>query len=70
MARSRLKKDEIHVFRCIDEYGDGLVFTNKKWYEDFIRKSNFQYLGTLKEFLTKVKKLIKKEGVVRYYYIE
>ena len=67
--------EKIHVFMvggdiCQSVYGNGVVFVdekNKTWYD---KKCNYEYFGTLEEFMEYVKKEVKEHGELNLSYIE
>jgi len=58
----------IHVFRYVGEDGDGLVFTDDEHRAYYECRSNWHYLGTLSEFVKKIKEEVAKKGKVSYWW--
>lgn len=63
-----MPRRRIHVYRYTDKYGDGLVFVDESGKCKYDAKSEFTHLGTLNEFIKKVKEEVAEKGVAEYWW--
>lgn len=69
--KKKVSPNQIYVYRVSDYiYGGGVVFVDKEHRKKYAEDTDYVYVGTLDEFIEKVKEEVSKEGEYDESYIE
>ena len=69
--KKKVSPNEIYVYRVSDYiYGGGVVFVDKDHRKKYTEDTDYVYVGTLDEFIEKVKNEVSREGEYDESYIE
>jgi len=60
----------IHVFRYVGGYGDGLVFVDDDNLHRYKEKGEWKYMGTLTQFVKKIRAEVEEKGEAAFYCVE
>ena len=59
---------KVYVFRYKGEYGDGLAFVSDEKIYKYLCSNNWEFLGTLSEFVKKIRDEVAEKGEVSFWW--